>query len=320
MLPLILKVIADTKDAKFTPVTREMDGLRMSSQKTGQAVRQLANIFSDSRDPVVALAGSVDGLTRAFRLGIGATVAVVGITEAIKVFVSNSEKMNAITEMINASIKDFQSSVGLVNFEGATSQVIKLSDALQKAREQMPASGGGGFLDEILTRTGKSISDVALSKEKANLAITEAQTAQQQAKYAAETALKKENELSALRLINAEEAKRVEIQQKYDREVETARRQGLLTPGIEAGLAQRRDIALAGIDAPAQQQAQEQRIQSYQAALSGAGVPPVSAPQSPSAGIFSGIVDEVRVIKQYVATMTELMDKRLGVPILRSAS
>ena len=320
MLPLILKVIADTKDAKFTPVTREMDGLRMSSQKTGQAVRQLANIFSDSRDLVVALAGSVDGLTRAFRLGLGATVAVVGITEAIKVFVSNSEKMNAITEMINASIKDFQSSVGLVNFEGATSQVIKLSDALQKAREQMPASGGGGFLDEILTRTGKSISDIALSKEKANLAITEAQTAQQQAKYAAETALKKENELSALRLINAEEAKRVEIQQKYDKEVESARRQGLLTPGIEAGLARRRDIALAGIDAPAQQQAKEQRIQNYQAALSGAGVPPVSMPQSPSAGIFSGIVDEVRVIKQYVATMTDLMEKRLGVPILRSAS
>jgi len=320
MLPLILKVIADTKDAKFTPVTREMDGLRMSSQKTGQAVRQLANIFSDSRDPVVALAGSVDGLTRAFRLGLGATVAVVGITEAIKVFVSNSEKMNAVTEMVNASIKDFQSSVGLVNFEGATGQVVKLTNALQKAREGMPTSGGGGFLDEILSRVGGSIANIGLSKEKAQLAISEAQTALQQAKYAAETAISKENELSALRLINAEEAKRVEIQQKYDKEIESARRQGILTPGLEQGLGTRRDIALSALDAPAQQQAKEQRMQSYQAALSGAGAPPISAPQSPSAGIFSGIVDEVRVIKQYVATMTDLMDKRLGVPILRSAS
>ena len=309
MLPLILKVIADTKDAKFTPVTREMDGLRMSSQKTGQAVRQLANIFSDSRDPVVALAGSVDGLTRAFRLGLGATVAVVGITEAIKVFVSNSEKMNAVTEMVNASIKDFQSSVGLVNFEGATSQVVKLTNALQKAREGMPASGEGGFLDEILSRVGGSIANIGLSKEKAQLAISEAQTA-----------ISKENELSALRLINAEEAKRVEIQQKYDKEIESARRQGILTPGLEQGLGTRRDIALSALDAPAQQQAKEQRMQSYQAAFSGAGAPPISAPQSPSAGIFSGIVDEVRVIKQYVATMTDLMDKRLGVPILRSAS
>jgi len=330
----------------MTAGAASFDVLSISSQKAGNTVKQLANIFSESKNPVVALAGSVDGLAKAFGFGLGATIAVVGITEAIKVFVSNSEKMNAITEALNSSIKDFQSSVGLLNFEEATSQVTKLSNALQKAKDQMPASEAGGFFDEILTRTGKGVADVSLASARANLAIGEAQTAQQQAKYAAETALNKENELSALRLINAEEAKRVEIQMKYEKEINSARRQGLLTPGVEAGLTQRRDLAMAALEAPAQQKAKEEQIknyqsilsglglptgatselakkqgtQNYQSALSGVAVPSASALQSPSAGLFSGIVDEVRVIKQYVVTISDLMDKRLGVPILRSAS
>jgi hypothetical protein len=318
-LPVIFKFLSDTSGLKFNEVGREIDGLKLSSQKTSYAIRSLVQTLSDSKDPVVALASSVDGLTRAFRLGIGATIAVTAISETIKVFVGNAEKMNRVTEMLTGTIKDFQSSVGLMNFEGATNQVRKLSDALAKARMDMPTSGGGGFIDEILTKTGAGIANIALSKQKAELAVQEAETAKKQAQYAAETALQKENELAALRLINPEQAKQLEITNQYANKIEEMRRGGTLNARTQQLLEQRRDIDIAAALAPAEERKRQERLKSYQSALGGAGGQMQAIPQASQPSIFAGITDEVRVIKSNLIGMYELMERRLGVPILRSA-
>jgi len=47
---------------------------------------------------------------------------------------------------------------------------------------------------------------------------------------------------------------------------------------------------------------------------------PISMPSSMSIEVFNNIYNEVRTIKAGVFAMQDLMDKRLGVPILRSAS
>jgi hypothetical protein len=47
---------------------------------------------------------------------------------------------------------------------------------------------------------------------------------------------------------------------------------------------------------------------------------PISMPSSMSIEVFNNIYNEVRTIKAGVFAMQNLMEKRLGVPILRSAS
>jgi len=332
MLPLVLKVLTDTSGAKLTPVTREMDGLRSSSQRAGAAIRNVATIFSDSADPVMALASSVQGLTRAFQLGLGATIAVVGITEAIKVFVGNADRMNKVTEGLNSSVSDFQRTIGLTDFEGAASQIDKLATALAKARQELPTTGGDGIIDSLFGKAGQGVADLLLAKEKSIFAVGQAETAKKQAQYAAETTLQKQNELDLLRQINPQEAKRLEIQTQFENKIEALRRSGSLTPGIQRGLTEARDIKIAGLS----QEAGQGAINSYRSKLgqgamatqpdssnfdiarSGATMGAVSP--SPFSELFSKVADELRAIKSSVVQIYDIAEKRLGVPILRSAS
>ena len=58
-LPVIFKFLSDTTGLKFNEVNRGLDGINVSSQKAGAAVRNFASIVKSGQEPVTALADSV---------------------------------------------------------------------------------------------------------------------------------------------------------------------------------------------------------------------------------------------------------------------
>jgi len=214
MLPVIFKFLTDTSGARFDEVTSGLDDVKVSSQKAGQAVRSFASVLRSGQEPVAALADSFGSLTRAFQLGVGATVAVVGIVEVIKSYIAESEKLNAITDQINTTIKTFQDSAGGLDLGGAITQIKSLGKAMEDARSKMGEKTG------VMSKVGRTIADTFFggSQERANAGVEALKTAQAQARFSAGIALDKRIEAVETGKASKFAAENLAITQKYNEE------------------------------------------------------------------------------------------------------
>lgn len=213
-LPVIFKFLTDTSGARFDQVTSGLNDVNISSQKAGHAVRSFASILRSGQEPVTALADSFGSLTRAFHLGIGATIAVVGIVEVIKTYIAESEKLNSITDQINGTIKTFQESAGGLDLGGAISQIKALGKAMDDARSKMGEKTG------IMAKVGRTIADTFFggSQERAQAGLEGLKTAQAQARFTAGIALDKRIEAVEAGKISKFAAENLAITEKYREE------------------------------------------------------------------------------------------------------
>lgn len=222
-LPVIFKFLTDTSGTRFDEVTDGLDGVKVSSQKAGQAVRSFASVLRSGQEPVTALADSFSNLTRAFGLGVGATVAVVGVVEVIKSLTAESEKLNSVSDQINSTLKTFQESAGTLDLGGAITQVKSLGKAFEDARTKL------GQRTDILGKVGTTIADTFFggSRERAEAGLESLKAAQGQARFAASVALDKRIEAVEAGKVSKFSAENLAITEKYAKE----RRQA-----VEAGL------------------------------------------------------------------------------------
>lgn len=222
-LPVIFKFLTDTSGTRFDEVTDGLDGVKVSSQKAGQAVRSFASVLRSGQEPVTALADSFSNLTRAFGLGVGATIAVVGVVEVIKSLTAESEKLNSVTDQINSTLKTFQESAGSLDLGGAITQVKSLGKAFEDARAKL------GQRTDILGKVGTTIADTFFggSRERAEAGLESLKAAQGQARFAASVALDKRIEAVEAGKVSKFSAENLAITEKYAKE----RRQA-----VEAGL------------------------------------------------------------------------------------
>jgi len=223
-LPVIFKFLSDTGGLRFGEVTGGLDDIKISSQRASSAVRNFASIVRSGQEPVTALADSVSNLTKAFGLGVGATVAVVGVVEVIKSFISESQKLNTVAEQINGTLKTFQDTAGSLDFGGAITQVKSLTKALDEARGKI------GERTDILGKVGKTIADTFFggSRERAEAGLANLKAAQGQARFSASIALDKRIEAMEAAKISKFEAQRLAIFEKYRDERRKAQEIGLL--------------------------------------------------------------------------------------------
>jgi hypothetical protein len=224
-LPVIFKFLSDTSGLRFGEVNRGLGDINVSSQKAGAAVRNFASILRSGQEPVTALADSFSYLTRAFGLGVAGTVAVVGVVEVIKSFISESTKLNTVADQVNGTLKTFNSTAGSLDFGGAITQVKSLTNALDEARLKI------GERTDILGKVGKTIADTFFggSRERAEASLGNLRAAQNQARFAAGIALDKRIEAMETAKISKFAAQNLAITEKYREE----RRKGL-----EIGLAE----------------------------------------------------------------------------------
>ena len=222
-LPVIFKFLTDTSGTRFDEVTDGLDGVKVSSQKAGQAVRSFTSVLRSGQEPVTALADSFSNLTRAFGLGVGATVAVVGVVEVIKSLTAESEKLNSVSDQINSTLKTFQESAGSLDLGGAITQVKSLGKAFEDARTKL------GQRTDILGKVGTTIADTFFggSRERAEAGLESLKAAQGQARFAASVALDKRIEAVQAGKVSKFAAETLAITEKYAKE----RRQA-----VEAGL------------------------------------------------------------------------------------
>ena len=222
-LPVIFKFLTDTSGTRFYEVTDGLDGVKVSSQKAGQAVRSFASVLRSGQEPVTALADSFSNLTRAFGLGVGATIAVVGVVEVIKSLTAESEKLNSVSDQINSTLKTFQESAGSLDLGGAITQVKSLGKAFEDARTKL------GQRTDILGKVGTTIADTFFggSRERAEAGLESLKAAQGQARFAASVALDKRIEAVEAGKVSKFSAENLAITEKYAKE----RRQA-----VEAGL------------------------------------------------------------------------------------
>ena len=212
-LELIGKIRMDSGQAEgaIGRVTRGTEGLSISSRKAEVAVKNFASVIRSGQEPVSALADSVGNLTRAFKLGLGATIAIVGIIEVIKSLVYESQRLNGIADKLSASLKGMAESTDLSTLSGAIGQLKQIKKAVQEANEEV-AKGQGG----VLGRAGKTIADMLGGSEYRLRYLNDvAKNQEALARDATKTALKREIELESLKSINPLEAKRVVIKQQF---------------------------------------------------------------------------------------------------------
>ena len=227
-LPVIFKFLTDTSGTRFDEVTDGLDGVKVSSQKAGQAVRSFASVLRSGQEPVTALADSFSNLTRAFGLGVGATIAVVGVVEVIKSLTAESEKLNSVSDQINSTLKTFQESAGSLDLGGAITQVKTLGKAFEDARTKL------GQRTDILGKVGTTIADTFFggSRERADAGLESLKAAQGQARFAAGLALDKRVEAVEAGKVSKFAAETLAITEKYAKE----RRQAVDAGIIESDL------------------------------------------------------------------------------------
>ena len=223
-LPVIFKFLTDTSGTRFDEVTDGLDGVKVSSQKAGQAVRSFTSVLRSGQEPVTALADSFSNLTRAFGLGVGATIAVVGVVEAIKSLTAESEKLNSVSDQINSTLKTFQESAGSLDLGGAITQVKTLGKAFEDARTKL------GQRTDILGKVGTTIADTFFggSRERAEAGLESLKAAQGQARFAASVALDKRIEAVQAGKVSKFAAETLAITEKYAKERRQAVDAGLI--------------------------------------------------------------------------------------------
>jgi hypothetical protein len=223
-LPVIFKFLTDTSGTRFDEVTDGLDGVKVSSQKAGQAVRGFTSVLRSGQEPVTALADSFSNLTRAFGLGVGATVAVVGVVEVIKSLTAESEKLNSVSDQINSTLKTFQESASTLDLGGAITQVKSLGKAFEDARTKL------GQRTDILGKVGTTIADTFFggSRERAEAGLESLKAAQGQARFAASVALDKRIEAVQAGKVSKFAAETLAITEKYAKERRQAVDAGLI--------------------------------------------------------------------------------------------
>ena len=223
-LPVIFKFLTDTSGTRFDEVTDGLDGVKVSSQKAGQAVRSFTSVLRSGQEPVTALADSFSNLTRAFGLGVGATIAVVGVVEVIKSLTAESEKLNSVSDQINSTLKTFQESAGSLDLGGAITQVKSLGKAFEDARTKL------GQRTDILGKVGTTIADTFFggSRERAEAGLESLKAAQGQARFAASVALDKRIEAVEAGKVSKFAAETLAITEKYAKERRQAVDAGLI--------------------------------------------------------------------------------------------
>jgi vacuolar-type H+-ATPase subunit I/STV1 len=223
-LPVIFKFLTDTSGTRFDEVTDGLDGVKVSSQKAGQAVRSFTSVLRSGQEPVTALADSFSNLTRAFGLGVGATIAVVGVVEVIKSLTAESEKLNSVSDQINSTLKTFQESAGSLDLGGAITQVKTLGKAFEDARTKL------GQRTDILGKVGTTIADTFFggSRERAEAGLESLKAAQGQARFAASVALDKRIEAVEAGKVSKFAAETLAITEKYAKERRQAVDAGLI--------------------------------------------------------------------------------------------
>ena len=223
-LPVIFKFLTDTSGTRFDEVTDGLDGVKVSSQKAGQAVRSFTSVLRSGQEPVTALADSFSNLTRAFGLGVGATIAVVGVVEVIKSLTAESEKLNSGSDQINSTLKTFQESAGSLDLGGAITQVKSLGKAFEDARTKL------GQRTDILGKVGTTIADTFFggSRERAEAGLESLKAAQGQARFAASVALDKRIEAVQAGKVSKFAAETLAITEKYAKERRQAVDAGLI--------------------------------------------------------------------------------------------
>jgi hypothetical protein len=223
-LPVIFKFLTDTSGTRFDEVTDGLDGVKVSSQKAGQAVRSFTSVLRSGQEPVTALADSFSNLTRAFGLGVGATIAVVGVVEVIKSLTAESEKLNSVSDQINSTLKTFQESAGSLDLGGAITQVKSLGKAFEDARTKL------GQRTDILGKVGTTIADTFFggSRERAEAGLESLKAAQGQARFAASVALDKRIEAVQAGKVSKFAAETLAITEKYAKERRQAVDAGLI--------------------------------------------------------------------------------------------
>ena len=223
-LPVIFKFLTDTSGTRFDEVTDGLDGVKVSSQKAGQAVRSFTSVLRSGQEPVTALADSFSNLTRAFGLGVGATIAVVGVVEVIKSLAAESEKLNSVSDQINSTLKTFQESAGSLDLGGAITQVKTLGKAFEDARTKL------GQRTDILGKVGTTIADTFFggSRERAEAGLESLKAAQGQARFAASVALDKRIEAVQAGKVSKFAAETLAITEKYAKERRQAVDAGLI--------------------------------------------------------------------------------------------
>lgn len=263
-LPVVFKFLSDTTGLKFSEVDRGLNDMNISSQKAGQAVKSLAGIIRSGQEPVEALANSVSNMTRAFGLGVGATIAVVGVVEAIKSFVSESEKMNTVAESLNKTIDGMRQSSDNLDFSGAISQIKQITAAIEEARNKAQGEKGG-----ILGRVGRSIAGM-MGLSEYNLRAAQDAAANQKAltKDAALAALDRRIEVQNAEKAGKFVAQRLEIQRRYEAERSAAEKAGVLDRAKEKldtlEILELRKVAMAEIEEKGkiqEQQLKEEKAQ-----------------------------------------------------------
>ena len=223
-LPVIFKFLTDTSGTRFDEVTDGLDGVKVSSQKAGQAVRSFTSVLRSGQEPVTALADSFSNLTRAFGLGVGATIAVVGVVEVIKSLTAESEKLNSVSDQINSTLKTFQESASTLDLGGAITQVKTLGKAFEDARTKL------GQRTDILGKVGTTIADTFFggSRERAEAGLESLKAAQGQARFAASVALDKRIEAVQAGKVSKFAAETLAITEKYAKERRQAVDAGLI--------------------------------------------------------------------------------------------
>jgi hypothetical protein len=220
-LPVIFKFISDTSGSKFDEVIGEMDNVKISSERASRAVKSLASVFRDSQDPALALSQAVESLTKSLGLGLGATIAGVGIVEIIKSFIKNADEMNKVTESLNNVLENFRNEADTLDLSGAIAQIRILTKELEKA------SKVGANRPE--DRFFGSIADAFFGGAKIKGEVAQQGTSQavKSARQIAEQSIFEEGRLQILKITNKLEAERVQTADKYSKKLKDIKDAGL---------------------------------------------------------------------------------------------
>ncbi|MFZ9739387.1 MAG: hypothetical protein ACO3EZ_15405 [Prochlorotrichaceae cyanobacterium] len=323
---LIFRIKADVSnsEAGMGKVIRRTDEMKISTEKAGKAVRSLASILQSGQDPVLALASSFENLTRAFGLGLAGTVAVVGISQVIKSFIKDTEKMTEATKNLNSILKGLNTNIGSLDFSGAVKQIETIRNAVDEANAKLNEN------DSILSKIGSTIEETFLGGARRSLEDAKmlAKQAEINAKVQAETNLRRANEAAILERINPLEAKRLKLQEERAKALREAERIGApqsLIFEIERNYGrQLDDIAIQMEQLEFDKRAKEQEDMDKMMAA-----PRAQRPSAPSAGMagqptqqtqtYESLITKLNEISARVQNIYDVAEARLGVPILKSA-
>jgi len=325
---LIFRIKADVSNSETNmgKVIRRTDEMRISTEKAGKAVRGLASILQSGQDPVIALAGSFENLTRAFGLGLAGTVAVVGISQVIKSFIKDTEKMNEVTKTLNTTLNGLGASVGSLDFTGAVKQIDTIRSAIEEANAKLNEN------DSILSKIGATMEETFLGGARRSLedAKARARQAEINAKVQAETNLNRENEMAILERLNPIEAKREKLRQQQAKEAREAERLGI-SPNSSLMFELNRKYTRMFADIAQEEEALAmERAKKEQEDMNKLMVAPkITAPSTPSAGMtgqptqqaqtYQSLIEKLNEISLRVQNIYDVAEARLGVPILKSA-